>query len=202
MSKIDPDQQVLVANIRLALKNDRDAWLQLYEVYRPFLMSWVQTESVPSDLSYRDLMQEAWLKIFSGLDSFCGSEDDEELPAVFFAWVRQVAKRTYKNRLTARAAKKRSPVNGMIHPGHESVADQKNKTPSAIVSVDEQKQKILLALKRLPKSADRQIVEMVVWEHHSLRSISAVLGVDYDGLRNRYHRILKQLQIDYESSNS
>lgn len=202
MPDTEPERKKLFENILLAIEGDHDAWLQLYELYRPFLMSWVRAESVPPDLSYRDLVQDAWLKIYEGLDGFRGCDNEAELPAVFFSWVRQVAKHTYKNKLVASSRKKRLPNNANVYPGHESVADQKIETPSAIVSVDEQRRKILLALERLPKIADRELVEMTVWERHSLRSISIVLGQEYSGLRRRYHRILKQLQADFESSNS
>jgi RNA polymerase sigma factor (sigma-70 family) len=196
MPETNSQQVALNEDIRNAINGDEEAWVRLYRVYRPFLMSWVKSKELPTDLSYRDLVQDAWMKIYAGLSSFEGTDNDEELTAVFFAWVRRVATNTYTNKLVARSAKKRSPSQKIVDQ-NSSLIDADGQTPSAIVSIDEQKQLALEALQRLPGKLDRQILKMVIWEGHSLNALSGVLGIDQSTLRRRYNKALKQLKDDF-----
>jgi RNA polymerase sigma factor (sigma-70 family) len=196
MPETNSQQVALNEDIRNAINGDEEAWVRLYRVYRPFLMSWVKSKELPTDLSYRDLVQDAWMKIYAGLSSFEGTDNDEELTAVFFAWVRRVATNTYTNKLVARSAKKRSPSQKIVDQ-NSSLIDADGQTPSAIVSIDEQKQLALEALQRLPGKLDRQILKMVIWEGHSLNALSGVFGIDQSTLRRRYNKALKQLKDDF-----
>ena len=198
MSEHLPSQPLLVADIRRAIAGDSDSWTRLYESYRPFLMSWAKRQNTSTDISHRDLVQEAWIRILAGLNKFDGSSDDVGLAASFFVWVRKVACHTFSNQLIARDAQKRKPKDQKVIFSEAPLVDTNMHTPSSIVAKNENERKAYEALLRLPDNLDRQIVEMAILEGHSLKAISEVLALEYTGVRRRYHQTLKQLQHDFE----
>jgi len=192
----------LADDIRLAIGGDALAWDRLYKHYRPFLLSAARNQLTPSDLSQSDLVQEAWIRIFSGLDSFDGLDSGENLSFCFFVWLRRVAKNTFHNIRTSRNAKKRQPQDGRIVAANPQLPDRSCSTPSSIASRNEQAQLLRSALLKLKDDQDRQIIQLSIWEGHTLRDISSVIGMEYSKVRRQYQKILKHLHDDYESANA
>lgn len=190
----------LAGDIRLAIGGDTHAWSRLYEHYRPFLLSAARSQLTPSDLSHSDLVQEAWIRIFSGLDSFDGFDAGENLSFCFFVWLRQVAQNTFHNIRVSRKAKKRHPQDGRHVAADARLVDRACSTPSSIASRNERAMLLRSALRNLKDDQDRQIIQLSIWEGHTLRAISSVIGMEYTKVRRQYQKILKSLQEDFGSN--
>ncbi len=187
----------LAADIRLAIDRDADAWDRLYRHYRPFLLSAAQSQLTPADVSHSDLVQEAWIRIFSGLGSFDGFDSGENLSLCFFVWLRRVALNTFHNIRVNRNAQKRSPQDGEIVRPDSPLPDTACSTPSSIASENERAKLLREALGKLTNDADRQIIQLSIWEGHTLRAISTVIGMEYTKVRRQYQKTLKSLQEDF-----
>ena len=184
----------LVADICAARQGDSEAWERLLDTYRPVLESWALAFASNGDLSHSDLVQEAWLHIWKGLDTFKGVEDPALVTPMFYRWLKITARNAMLTRVKHRQAKRRRP-DGPVYNG-EYIGDVDNgaPTPSSIVATEEAKAQTRNAVENLPDPIDRQIISMVIDDGLSLRVISRVLGRDYSTIRRKFHNVLGQLQ--------
>ncbi|MEL7498162.1 MAG: sigma-70 family RNA polymerase sigma factor [Planctomycetota bacterium] len=183
----------LVNDIRLAVKGDQEAWMRLFAKYREVLAKWADDIEDPSHLSQRDLIQDAWLKVFKGLGKFRGADSDQEMAACFYVWLRTTVRRAFLSTLESIHAQKRKPKDAEIHREIGPMVDNEQSTPSSIVMKEEQNHKVVAAVENLEDPLDRQIIKMFIWEGLSLKTIASVLGMDYTKLRRRHHLILAKL---------
>ena len=184
----------LVADIYAARQGDAVAWERLLETYRPVLETWALAFSSNGDLSHSDLVQEAWLYVWKGLDSFKGVEDPEHVTPMFYRWLKITARNAMLTRIKHRQAKRRFPDCPVVSDVDQPIEDDGANTPSSIVSHKEETMRMRAAVDRLSDPLDRQIINMVTEDGLSLRVVSSVLGRDYSTIRRKFHNVLGRLE--------
>lgn len=156
-----------------------------------------------NDLSGSDLQQEAWFRVWSKLYQFEGISDSDVCRAMFRKWIRQTARRVMINLVEARRAQKRHPGKP-IRPLEANYNDDnenqiaenqdRNETPSRIVSDREEANRVRAAINQLDDEIDRQIIKLSFLEGFPLKKVSELMDMNYDRVRYRLTVALKKLE--------
>lgn len=157
----------------------------------------------PSE-SVSDLVQEAGILAWKNLQTFRGGETDEETQRQLLAWLARIVRRVGIDRRRAARARRRAPAAGVQsldapRPGESSVGlmpAAADPTPSSAVRSQEAGQLIRAALARLDDPTDQQLIESVFLGGQSLRQTAETIGLTYDQIRLRYHKLLARLEQD------
>ncbi len=186
----------LVVDIRAAQQGDSGAWDRLFLMYRPALQSWAGRFRVSGEMSEHDLIQEAWIHVFNGIGRFNGvdSNRSDEMPIVFYKWLRVTARHAMLTRIKYSQAAKRHPEKPIVRNEDFELTDHQIRTPSSIVEGDEQAEHLRVAIADLPEFSDRQIISMSFEDNLSLRAIASILNKDYATIRRRFHFLLRRLE--------
>lgn len=182
----------LALDIRAARRGDAESWTRLLKTYRPVLESWASAYTTSGELSQRDLVQEAWMQIWKGLNSFRGIDHPEHVTAMFYQWLKITARNAMLTRLKHRNAKRRKPEQ-LLQNASEWL-DPESRTPSSQAAHNEQVQRMRQAVDRLTDPIDRQILFMVSEDNLSLRFTARLLGKDYSAVRRRFLKVLSNLE--------
>ena len=183
----------LTQDILSAKAGDRDAWERLFVRYRPAVESWSRKVTASHESSQRDLLQDAWLQIWKGLQSFEGGASDQETSAMFYSWLRVTARNAILSRLKIANAKRRQPDLPMANGQQVKFYPNQDSTPSSIVARNESLDKLEELVAELPDSMDRQIFTIVMQDGLSIKEAARLLERDYSTVRRRLHRLLERL---------
>lgn len=142
-----------------------------------------------ADLSYSDLQQEVWLRVWCKLDQFAGTSDEPVCLAMFRRWLRKTARAVTLNVIQSRRTQRRSPArvpSSLSGLAGERLAEPNDPaTPSRFVADQEEASRIRAAIAALQCPQSRRIIELRFLENRSLHEIAAELGLTYDQTRER-----------------
>jgi RNA polymerase sigma factor (sigma-70 family) len=185
-----------------AQAGDPTAIERLFQEVLPFVEGLVRAGGVRPGDSVSDHAQNTCQRILIKLNQFDGAQqatDDEQVLALFRAWVRIVA-HTVKLNSTRRRGP-RQPVVSLQSPGaDDSTEGPANDPPgrepagSANVRAEERAQLIQEAINTLPDATDREVLRRRFFEEQTLEVIATELTLTYDQARERCRKSMKRLQ--------
>jgi len=113
-----------------------------------------------NELSQSDLVQEAWIRIWSRLPAFNGAADvsqgDDQTDRMFRSWIRVTSRNVVTNLLERQGALRRKGSIESVEP--EELADTYIMSASSILRTHEDNRAVQSALENLPED-ERKIVE-------------------------------------------
>ncbi len=200
--------------VHRAQGGEREAIERLLALVRPGIEEVVRSFADPArpDESTSDLVQEAWLRAWRGIEGFRGGATDEETMAMFRGWVKQIAQRTGLNAQRDRDTTRRGPPGGAVLPLDRLSPDSSfnpgvpapaapGLSPSSLARHDEETRRIHEALASISDPTVRDVVRLRFFEELPLTQVARQLGLSYDEARGRFEsgmRILERLLGEYE----
>ncbi len=142
-----------------------------------------------ADLSYSDLQQEVWLRVWCKIDQFVGSPDEQVCLSMFRRWLRITGRNVVLNVMESRQADRRRPehrplsLNGLF--GGSCFEPEDSATPSRFVSEQEEVTRIRAAIAAIECPQSRRIIEMRFLKNRTLHEIADELDLSYDQVRER-----------------
>ena len=197
-------------SVRQAQAGDQGAWKELLERFRPMLQRLADhlAHGQSAELSGSDLVQEAWLRVFQGLNGFQGTNGGKNGAATFCCWVRSTARRAMLNVCIARNTQKRQPPGKQLglKEGADSagstaayhIPTANGKSPSEFAVDRENASRIREAMEQRLDVTDRMIIELAFFDGLPLRQISEMSSIGYDRVRRRFHQALSTLQDEID----
>lgn len=141
------------------------------------------------DLSYSDLQQEVWLRVWCKIAQFAGSTDEAVCEAMFRRWLRTTGRNVMLNVLESRQADRRRPANRPVSLNELSdggwIEPADSLTPSRCASEAEEALRIRAAIGKITCLESRRIVELRFLENRTLPEIARELNLTYDQTRQR-----------------
>jgi RNA polymerase sigma factor (sigma-70 family) len=200
---MDDSADDLAELLRQAQAGNRAALNALLARLRPHLEAVAQSFADPAHPaeSVSDLVQEAGLLAWKSLGDFRGGATSGDTERQLLAWLAQIVRHVGIDARRAARAQRRSPTTPVASldagatpssPALQTPGDEA--TPSAHARSHEASNLIAAALARLDDEASRQIAQLVFIEGLSLRQVAVRLGLTYDQVRHRYHKLLTQLE--------
>jgi len=197
--------------IRSAQAGDEEALKKLLAAARPYLAKVATGYADPSRASesVSDLVQEAELRAWQGLQQFQGGSADEETHAKFRTWLVQIVRRIVFNRWRAMNTQRRKVpgvrMQSIDRPTGSLAADSSagassrgppapGPSPSAGLREEERSALVQQALAQVEDPEDREIIRLYFFEQVSLPDIARHLGRTYDRVRAQYRRGMRQLE--------
>ena len=175
------DEQLLVERA----KTDESAFAELYEIYLPKIFAYI-TRRINDRDEAEDLVSNIFLRVVENIKGFNPSKSS------FKTWIYTIATNMMIDFFRSNAKKKtccietaESVADTTLNPAEEAQnAEQKDKVFSAIRSLPERHQKVLL----LRYCSDLSIVET-----------AAALGVTENNVSVIIHRALKAFELTYKN---
>lgn len=167
------------------IKRNAKAQKELYESYAPLMMS-VCVRYVKDLIIAEDLLQEGFIKVFTGIDTYTGS-------GALGAWIRRIFVNTALQYL--RDNKKLEQLS-TINDYEDALT---NPSPSILekISADE----LLACIIELP-DIYRIAFNLFAIEGYSHKEIAEMLRIEESTVRSRYLRARKVLQKNVEKLNA
>ncbi|MBI5434309.1 MAG: sigma-70 family RNA polymerase sigma factor [Planctomycetes bacterium] len=173
-----------------ARRADEQAWRELLRRFGPTLSLAVHGR-IPTSLRGRfdtdDVVQSAFLDVFSSLDAFEYADDES-----FRGWLRRIAQSKLIDRIRQHTRARRAPASEHSDQPAEAHASPGERTPSEIVGEAEHHALLLDALTRL-EPIDRDLVWMRLFEERAWAEIAEVLHLTASVAQKRYARVLRQI---------
>jgi RNA polymerase sigma factor (sigma-70 family) len=194
--------------VRRAQARDAAAIEQLLEIVRPSLEKLADRfidRGHPS-WSAAELVQDAWVMAWQRLDQFHGTDqDDEQMLAMFQAWVSRIVISLGLNSVRARQARGRRPTGKLMRldspPPAQSDASEGRlelpadiPSPSANARTNERDRLIEEALRRCLTPDQRKIIQLVFFEGLTLGEVAKRLDLTYDQVRERHRTAIHRLE--------
>lgn len=179
---------------RQAQAGRREAMEQLLQRLRPRLTKWVASRHTPAlraRYQVEDLVQEILIKAYSAIPSFKAGDR-----RAVRSWLFTVAENTLRDAYKRVQAARRDPKREV--PVHSRIAGAST-TPSQGVSRDEERDRFLRVLAKLPE-AHREIIRLRLYEHLSTEEVAARLGISPKNVAVRLVRAKKALQAKFLAS--
>ncbi len=179
-----------VETLRLAKDGDQGSLRELISRFQAVVRGVCFDVRIDSaDLSYSDLQQEVWLRVWFKLDQFVGSPDEQVCLAMFRRWLRTTSRNVMLNVMQSRRAQCRWPRTRPISlndlSGGPCVEPVDSVTPSRCLSEQEEALRIRAALAAIDCPQSRRIIELRFLENRTLHEIADELGLTYDQVRER-----------------
>ncbi len=156
-----------------------------------------------ADLSYSDLQQEVWLRVWCKIDQFVGTQDEQVCWAMFRRWLRTTSRNVILNIMQSRQTDRRRPehrplsLNGLF--GGTCIEPEDSATPSRFVSEQEEATRVRVAIAAIECPQSRRIIELRFFENHTLQQIANEMGLTYDQVRERSATCMRQIQSVLET---
>ena len=187
--------------LQRAQKGDRDALGSLLEAVRPYLESAAHGYADPERASEStgDLVQEAWVRVWRGLERFDPGAVEGESFQRFCGWLAQIVERVGLNAQRDRQALKRHPEGREVlgvGSGGQLLASATS--PSACLERTEAIERARAALEGVRDPEQREIVRMRFFEELSLLEIAKRLELSYDRVRDLFSAALRELEFRME----
>jgi len=204
--------------IRRAQEGDDSAMNSIMDALRPYLLGVAHeyADSLRAVESASDLVQEAELRAWRGLERFCGGTTDEETLAMFRSWMTKIVRNAGLDALRHQGARRRRDPRrrvvsleerrvggrgggaGSDSSGTKGDPPGREPTPSAKLHSAECNERVRRAIAALPDTLSRRIVEMRFFRSLSLRRIADDLNVGYETVKDRYRKAMRRLENDLE----
>lgn len=152
--------------------------------------------SLKSDVSVSDIEQETWIRVWTRLPGFSGSDEDEACQRMFVAWLKVTTHRVGLSIIEAGQAKKRG---GDRQPmSLEQPLRDSTKSPSSIVRGREEQNQLSAAIGAIDSPEMAEIVQLHYFEGLSIVQIAERTGLTVHQVRYRISQALKDLghQLD------
>lgn len=174
-----PDAENMEELVGRARRGDTDAVSALYE--RTYSKVYYTVKSmIKNEDDVLDVLQDAYLKAFTHLNSFEGGEK-------FLPWVKQIAANTARDRLRRKtpALFGELTADETQTPAEERIPDERPAAlPEASLDAAETQRLIREILDSLPDD-QRAVVGMYYYEELSVREIAEALGVSESAVKSR-----------------
>jgi RNA polymerase sigma-70 factor (ECF subfamily) len=174
--------------VRAAQGGDSDAMEALFARYLPRVRQMVRPRlrrSTPQYDDLDDIIQEALLKVFRGLEKF-----EHRSEEAFVKWTSRLVEHAIIDHM--REARRRRDVR--LDTLLEMILRGKSPRPSQIVRARELKERLEEALLQLPEH-QREIIELRVDRELSYEEIAEIMGFEKDATaRQAFSRALKRLK--------
>ncbi len=142
------------ATVRSMIKNEKDAW---------------------------DILQDAYIKAFTHLDSFAGEEK-------FLPWVRQIAANTARDWLKKRRPTLFSDLGGSeekeLPPEERLVEERESALPEQVLDREETARLLREIIDSLPED-QRAVIGMFYYQEMPVKDIAAALGASESAVKSR-----------------
>jgi RNA polymerase sigma factor (sigma-70 family) len=200
--------------VHLAQGGDEEAMGRLLSLVRPYLTHAARDHADPARASQSasDLVQEAEIRVWKGLEGFRGGKDDRETFAKFHAWLGAIVERLGIDVQRKRNSSKRKAPGYYLVPleeveGEGSAARRahggrspvpRGATPSAGVRAGERSRLVRGAVEGLPQEDQRRILRLYYFEGLSLRQISGQLDLPYHQVKEHYRQAMRFLESALE----
>ncbi len=155
-----------------------------------------------ADLSYSDLQQEVWLRVWCKIDQFVGSPDEQVCLSMFRRWLRITGRNVILNVMESRQADRRRPehrplsLNGLF--GGSCFEPEDSATPSRCLLEQEEATQVRAAIAAIECPQSRRIIEMRFLKNRTLHEIADELGLTYDQVREHSANALYAFQKMFE----
>jgi RNA polymerase sigma factor (sigma-70 family) len=147
--------------------------------------------SLNSDLSAGDIEQETWIRVWTRLPGFSGSDDDEACQRMFASWLKTTTHRVGLSIIEASRAKKRG---GGVQPmSLEDPIRDSAKSPSSIVRADEERTQLFDAIRAIDSDETAEIVQLHYFEGLPIAQVATRTGLNTNQVRYRLGQALKSL---------
>jgi RNA polymerase sigma factor (sigma-70 family) len=154
--------------------------------------------------STADLLQEAWIRAWRGLEQFKGGADGAQSQAMFRAWVEQIVRRVGLNARRDARRKTRDPGRRILRftaeassrsgRGSEVHPADSGPTPSANVQLDDRARLVRDAIARIPDPMIQVILKLHFFDGLSLHRIAERVDLSYDQVKDRYRGAMARLE--------
>lgn len=165
--------------VKLALTNNKKAWLQLVKRYEGLLYNYGLRMLGNSDDAL-DLMQDVYLSVFRSLSSW-------RQESSFKTWLMTIAHR----RCVEQYRKRRDEVSD------EGLEEQHSTDvwhhPEQVVARQQKGQRLLQAMQQLPME-QRVVVELKFFQHLSHKEIAEQLEISLNTAKSRFYAAIEKLQ--------
>lgn len=154
-------------------------------------------DSLKTDVSVQDIEQETWIRVWTRLPAFKGSDDDESCRKMFASWLRITTHRVALSILESGQAQKRGGKNEpapLEHPVRDDAG-----SPSSIMRSDEAREKLTDAIDQIDDEELTQIIRLHYFEGLPISKIATQMGLTGDQVRYRVNLALKTLGNSLDS---
>ncbi len=155
-----------------------------------------------ADLSYSDLQQEVWLRVWCKIDQFVGTQDEQVCLVMFRRWLRTTSRNVILNIMQSRQTDRRRPehkplsLNGLF--GGTCFEPEDSATPSRFASEQEEATRVRAAIAAIECPQSRRIIELRFLENHTMQQIADEIGLTYDQVRERSSEELNRIRRDFD----
>lgn len=184
----------LATTIRAAQQGDPEAIEMLVVAFREDVSSACRKFGLAhvSHLSQSDVIQEAWIRIWSRLGSFRGGDSPGNTLATFSGWIQKTAENVGINILRSEKAQKRGPVGGAWH-NVETIIQPDQKSPSSAACAAEHELAVRSAVQELPEDL-KNVIECCILRSISVKDAAQKLGITYETARYRLTVAISRLK--------
>lgn len=185
----------LLETISKAIKGDCNSIEMLIEQYQPVVDGAINKTvfSLSPDISFQDIRQEVWFKVWSRLHSFNGACIESECQAKFGSWLSVTTANLAINIINKKRALKRGGGE-KIGELRSDIANAGGKSPSSIFQREETVGILLAAIEQLKDEELTQLIHLRFFDGMTIEKITIETGLSYDQVRYKIQTAIRQLK--------
>ena len=165
----NPQIALAISDLRAGVRVEQN-FRRVFEYYYKPLHGFFRRKNFSAE-DAQELTQETFLRVFNKIEQYRGE-------APFEAWLWQIAANTYRKKIAARDASKRSGATVSLdeESGEHFLPDESQATPLDDVLHGEQREQLRAAISELPEQM-RKCISLRVFQDLSYQEIAVVLQI-------------------------